>query len=618
MKIFKWNGGMNYGIFYSALFFLILAELFFPQFLIQVTGQQANQNVAELANPDSARSIASPADTTKNDSQGVLRKFARTDTTIELLNNTILDYATLEVRIAINADEPYTKSREVSLSLTSPYARDILIGNEPDLSDGVWEPFQSPKLWILNGEDGFQTVYFQARYPDNSVSSVAFDQIILDSTAPVARFDVKPDSGIAGETTFFFDASQSSHNFDMFLRWDWEDDGVFDTDWSVSKQAMNQYRLGGGRKTVRLEVKDSGGWHVSVTQDIHVFSRPYPDFRYEQDSLDPMKITFDASPSGDYEDGNELLYRWDFDADSVWDTGWSSSKSIDKYFEPFSERLVFLEAKDKDGLTNTFQQKILNNYQEMIYIPAGSFFMGHGDFALDERPVHEIYLDEYWIDKYPVTNQEYAGFLNEYLDKYPEKDMEISTFINLSSVDSKIFREAGKYAVSYGYENHPVVNVTWRGADAFCRFYEKRLPTEAEWEKAARGTDQRLYAWGDSVDSSRANYWDSGDPFDNDTTPVGYYNGQNYSGFQTTDSPSFFGVHDMGGNVREWVSDWYLWNFYTLSPTTNPKGPMNGAKKVVRGGGYLFHLEHLRASARYSMSPDRSSSFIGFRCVKSK
>lgn len=609
---------MNYGLFFLIIFFLIFFKLIFPQFLTQAFGQPVNQDPLNLLNPDSTLSFASPRDTTKKDSSAFLQSFASTDTTTELLPNIKLDYASLEVKLEINTDEQYTKSREVRLSLISPYAREILIGNEPDLSDGKWEPFQSPKSWILQGEDGFQTVYFQARYPDNSVSSVVFDQIILDSTSPVAHFDVKPDSGIAGETTFFFDATQSSHNFDLLLRWDWEDDGVFDTEWSVSKQAMNLYRLGGGRKTVRLEVKDSGGWQVSVTKNIHVFSRPYPDFRYVQDSLDPLKIKFDASPSGDYEDGNELLYRWDIDADSVWDTEWSSSQSIEKHFEPFVEKSVILAARDRDGLTNTFQQKIHNNYKEMIYIPAGSFFMGHGDFALDERPIHEIFLDDYWINKYQVTNKEYADFLNEYIDNYPEKDAEISTFINLSTQDSKLFREAGNYVASYGYENHPVVNVTWHGADVYCRFYEKRLPTEAEWEKAARGTDQRLYAWGDSVDSSRANYWDSGDPFDNDTTPVGYYNGQSYSGFHTSNSPSFFGVHDMGGNVREWMSDWYLWNYYSQSPTTNPKGSINGTKKVVRGGGYLFHSNNLRATARYSMPPDRSSSFTGFRCVKSK
>ncbi|HEX9975449.1 MAG TPA: formylglycine-generating enzyme family protein [bacterium] len=618
MKTYKGIGGMNYGIFFSLLIFLIFPEILFPQLTIRAAEQHESQTIVSVPKLDSTVTITSPIDTTIQDSLKLLQSLASPDTTVDLLPQIKFDYSTLEVKIEINADEQYTKSREVSLSLISPYAKEMLIGNEPDLTDGKWESFQSPKSWIVKNQDGFQSVYFQVRYPDSTISSRVFDQIILNSRPPVPRFEVKPDSGIAGETVFFFDASNSSHNFDLLLRWDWEGDGIFDTDWSFGKQEMHQYRLGGGKKQIRLEVKDSGGWLVSVTEDIHVFSRPHPDFRYSQDFIEPLKIMFDASPSGDYEDGNELLYRWDFAADSLWDTDWSPNKLITKSFALFDEKIVLLEAKDKDGFTNTFQQTIINNYKHMIYIPAGSFFMGHGDFELDERPVHEIYLDDYWINKYQVTNREFARFLNEYIEKYPEKDIEIATFINLSSEDSRIYYEASSYVASYEYENHPVVNVTWHGADAYCRFYEKHLPTEAEWEKAARGTDQRLYSWGNSVDSSRANYWDSGDPFDNGTTPVGFYNGQNYSEFQTNDSPSFFGGYDMGGNVREWVSDWYLWNFYAQSPTTNPAGPKSGTKKVVRGGSYLFHSDDLRVTARYSTSPEHSISFIGFRCVKSK
>jgi formylglycine-generating enzyme required for sulfatase activity len=618
MKTFKGIGGMNYGIFFSSLIFLIFPEILFPPLALRAAAQQESQTIVTKPTPDSTFTIASPIDTTSQDSSKHLQSVTTADTTVDLLPQTKVDYSTLEVKIEINADEQYTKSREVNLSLISPHAQEMLIGNEPDLTDGKWEFFRSPKLWILKDEDGFQSVYFQVSYPDSTISSRAFDQIILDSTPPVLRFDVKPDSGIAGETVFFFDAAKSSHNFDLLFRWDWEDDGIFDTDWGFGKQEMHQYRLGGGNKQIRLEVKDSGGWLVSAIKVIHVFSRPHPDFRYIQDFYDPLKITFDASLSGDYEDGNELQYRWDFDADSLWDVDWSPNKLITKSFAPFDEKAVLLEAKDTDGFSSTLQLTIIDNFKDMIYISAGSFFMGHGEFELDERPVHEIYVDDFWINKYQVTNQEYAKFLNEYLEKNPEKDLEIAAFIKLSDHDSKIYRDAGRYVASYEYENHPAVNVTWQGADAYCHFYEKRLPTEAEWEKAARGTDQRLYSWGNSVDSSRANYWDSRDPFDNGTTPIGFYNGQNYVEFQTNDSPSFFGVYDMGGNVREWVSDWYLWNFYAQSPTTNPGGSKSGTKKVIRGGGYLFHSEELRVTARYSTAPDRSSSFIGFRCATSK
>ena len=614
MKIFKGTMGGNYGIFFS---FLIFPALLFPQSSRSAAETLANQPFVALPIAESTSFIGFQIDQTRQDSSAYLQSFMPVDTTVVLFPQAKVDYSTSEVKIEINEDEQYTKYREVSLTLIAPYALEMRIGNDPYLADATWEAFQSPKSWMLKDEDGFQLVYFQVRYPDSSLSPIVFDEIILNSKPPVPHFNVKPDSGIAGETVFFFDASNSSHNSDLLLRWDWEDDGAFDTDWSDSKQEMHRFRFGGGRKTVRLEVKDSGGWQVSTTAEIMVYSRPYPDFKYIQDPLDPLKITFDASPSGDYEDGNDLLYRWNFAADSLWDTDWTAEKLIKKKFDHFDRIVVTLEAKDKQGLTNLFQQKVVNNYWDMIYIPDGSFFMGHSDFELDERPVHEVYLDDYWIDKYQVSNKEYARFLNEYFDKYPEKDAEVASLINLEFPNSRIYRDAGEYSAGYEFENHPVVNVTWYGADAYCRFYGKRLPTEAEWEKAARGTDQRLYAWGDSVDSSHANYWDSGDPFDNDTTPAGFFNGQNYNGFQTSDSPSFYGVYDMGGNVREWVSDWYQWNYYSESSTSNPGGPLKGTKKVIRGGGYLFHPDYLRATFRYSTEPHRSTSFIGFRCVKS-
>ncbi len=325
----------------------------------------------------------------------------------------------------------------------------------------------------------------------------------------------------------------------------------------------------------------------------------------------------DDEKSGDYEDGNNLRYRWDLNADSLWDSDWSTEKTITHTFEPFDEITVRVEAKDSQGLTNVVASKVVNSFYDMIFVPAGDFIMGHNEFEIDERPAHEVSLDAFWIDKYPVTNKRYVDFLNEFVAKYPERQPDIARFIDLSERNSRISYEAGNYIVISEYDNHPVVNVTWFGAEAYCQFYDKRLATEAEWEKAARGTDERIYAWGNTVDSSWANYWDSSDPFEYNTTPVVFYNGQNYKGFQTNDSKSFFGAFDMSGNVKEWVADWYLRNYYLQSPQINPQGPVSGEKKVLRGGGYLFHPDQLRVTFRYAMPPERSANFIGFRCVKS-
>ncbi|NOZ61426.1 MAG: formylglycine-generating enzyme family protein [Calditrichaeota bacterium] len=251
---------------------------------------------------------------------------------------------------------------------------------------------------------------------------------------------------------------------------------------------------------------------------------------------------------------------------------------------------------------------------EMVRVPAGNFLMGSEDFEFDERPAHKVFLDEYWIDKYPVTNARYARFLNAFLEKFPGDSGKIGSFFDEEI--SQVHRQDELFVVDSVFADHPMVGVTWFGANAYAEFYLKRLPTEAEWEKAARGTDGKLYPWGNEIDSSRANFWNSGDPFEEGTTPVGFYNGQNYQGFQTKDSQSPYGCYDMVGNVREWVADWYQWDYYAKGRKINPKGPESGDKKVARGGGYLFHADELRATLRYSLEPDRAASFIGFRCVR--
>lgn len=607
MKISRGQWGA-FGIGFLGIIFL---SVIFP---ISIFPQQKTQLVDTLIIGKN-RLLA---DTTRQDSTRQLKRISKQDTVLDILPRVKPDYSNFTMVIDINDGQQYSKSREVNLNLVAPRAQEMILGNKKDLSNAQWEPFQSYKRWILAGQDGNRSVYFRVRYPDSTLSRVVQDEIILSSTPPVAKFQVMPDSGIAGETLFSFDATESSHQFDVFLRWDWDGDGQFDTEWSKAKQVVNQYRFGGGRKQVRLEIKDHSGWLVSATKDIIVHSRPYPDFTYTPDFENPLKITFDATNSGDYEDGNNLQFRWDLNADSLWESDWSTDKKITHTLEPFDEILVTVEAKDSQGITNIFASKVVNCFYDMVYVPAGDFSMGHDEFEIDERPTHEVYLDAFWIDKYPVTNAKFADFLNDYVQKYPGQESDISRFIDLTGEVSPIQCEAGKYVVNHGYENHPVVNVTWIGANAYCSFYDKRLPTEAEWEKAARGTDGRSYAWGDTVDSSRANYWDSGDPFEDSTTPVGFFNGRNYKGFQTNNSQSFFGAYDMGGNIKEWASDWYLRNYYSQSPKANPQGPQTGEKKVVRGGGFLFHSDQLRVTFRYAMPPERSTNFIGFRCVKSK
>jgi formylglycine-generating enzyme required for sulfatase activity len=247
---------------------------------------------------------------------------------------------------------------------------------------------------------------------------------------------------------------------------------------------------------------------------------------------------------------------------------------------------------------------------EMVTIPAGEFQMGcdpdhNGGYSCDsdEQPLHTVYLDAYAIDKYEVTNAEYAEFLNIEGNQEEGND----TWVDADDPDVRIYESAGVWHADTGYEDHSVIEVTWYGARAYCQWQGKRLPTEAEWEKAARGSsDTRMYPWGnEDPDCSRLNYYYGSGPCVGDTTQVGSYS--------TGTSP--YGALDMAGNVWEWVNDWYAADYYSSSPYANPSGSVTGSYRVLRGGGWLSGWSYVRVAFRTYVTPSDSGHIIGFRCV---
>ncbi len=250
---------------------------------------------------------------------------------------------------------------------------------------------------------------------------------------------------------------------------------------------------------------------------------------------------------------------------------------------------------------------------EEVFIPAGEFQMGcdpaHNggyDCYSDELPLHTVYLDAYNIDTTEVTNAQYAAFLNN----RGSNDCGGVECIDLDDSDTHITLQGSEYVVEAGYENHPVIEVTWYGSDAYCTASGKRLPTEAEWEKAARGTSVRAYPWGDqSPDCTYANFRYDGSTCVGDTSPVGSYPA----------GASPYGALDMAGNVWEWVNDWYLSNYYSTYPVdgwpNNPLGPDTGSSRVLRGGGWSHHDNSLRTAYRHGHTPPGSFNSLGFRCA---
>jgi formylglycine-generating enzyme len=230
-------------------------------------------------------------------------------------------------------------------------------------------------------------------------------------------------------------------------------------------------------------------------------------------------------------------------------------------------------------------------HYNMVFIPAGNFSMGSSSGNSDETPVHAVYLRSFWMDKYEVTNKKYKQFCDATGRSYPV-DPIIGYFQN--------------------YPNYPVVDVTWSDAMAYAQWAGKRLPTEAEWEKAARGGLLGMkYPWGDENPVTRCNYGSYSGTLTNQmanfnagrgTLPVGSFAANGY------------GLYDMAGNVLEWCADWYDGNYYSNSALNNPQGPGSGNGRVLRGGCWHSESNYIRCADR-SNSPASPDHVVGFRCV---
>jgi len=222
-----------------------------------------------------------------------------------------------------------------------------------------------------------------------------------------------------------------------------------------------------------------------------------------------------------------------------------------------------------------------------VYVPEGEFIMGHnGNPDLKEYPQHPIYLDAFWMDKVEVTNAMYEKCVTS--GKCYEPVPRLNPYY-------------GKWA----YRDLPVVYVNWYAAEAYCNWAGRRLPTEAEWEKAARGTDARYFPWGDSRANPRlANFSET---LILESLPVNRY--------PLGASP--YGALNMAGNVREWVSDWFYNKYYFESPYENPTGPETGTERSLRGGAYDAVLDDITTFRRFKHEPDSAGLSRGFRCAES-
>ena len=256
------------------------------------------------------------------------------------------------------------------------------------------------------------------------------------------------------------------------------------------------------------------------------------------------------------------------------------------------------------GPAVTADSRTSTDEENLILIPAGTFTMGSERRAADEKPMHKVYLDAYYIGKYEVTNAEYYAFwVSDASRRHTPEN-----FAHLPDI--------GEWPVrAKQFPNHPIVGVSWHDAKAYAEWQGMRLPTEAEWEKAARGYTDRTWPWGNAMEPY-ANTSAVDDGYDNQLAPVGSF----------PRGKSYYGALDMAGNVWEWTADWYSDVYYwrslqannnaSRSAKRNPPGPDVGSWRVIRGGSYIDALPRCSTTFRFYLYPRLKTSFVGFRLAK--
>jgi len=491
-------------------------------------------------------------------------------------------------------------------------------------NDGVWDTGYMnlvPYIGVYPA-GGAYTLRAEVRNPAGLVARATTPVTFgAASKPPVARFSMTPAEGAPG-TTFLADAAATFAGLPeacgIAVRWDWEGDGRWDTPW-MDEPGAGVRLTESGTYLVTMQVRDGAGRMDTAQERIAVVSpdrKPVASlavtpFAPRRNDL----VTADAGHSSSGGDG-ALVYRWDWDGDGVWDTDWLRDRTATHAYQTAGTRTVRVSVMTASGDTAVAASQVMvaDRVQfgsgeaitvdgvSMRYIPQGIFDMGSGAVSVDELPVHRMGVAAFLMDTYEVTNAQYLRFVVSTGHAAPPHWI------------------GGSYPAGQGAL--PVVDVTWEDAAAYAAWRGARLPSEAEWEYATRGTDGRTYPWGNAMSPDRANYGDN---------PV-----MARGSFPAGASP--FGLQDMAGNVAEMTADHYRpypgFEKYTLvDPGTpgytegngllisgNPFTAKTRDAHTIRGGSVGIDLGtngiELRATNRDPFEPGARSSYVGFRCAR--
>lgn len=444
--------------------------------------------------------------------------------------------------------------------------------------------------------------------------------------APTASFTVTPPITVV-DSTVIFDASASTDDYTstnaLEYRWDFNNDGMWETAWNNDPIVSRKYQAV-GYYTIGLEVKDQAGYVGWVSRNLTVVDTSgylvdYPTavFTVNPATGDENTVfTFDASGCTDLQDSvTSLQVRWDFDSNGSWDSDWSVEKVVTHKYGEQGQFEVIMQVRDLDGNTSGKSKPITVGSGgsgviplTFISITGGTFEMGCTQSdqetcnTYDETPTRQVIVNAFQLSKYEITNQQFTDFLNV-VGCSPDGSLGGERLIFIGAENCQITYSGGSFSAVFGNHNFPVTQVTWSGAVAFCTQYGGRLPTEAEWEFAAKGGN------------NPGNYTYSGS---DNIIKVAWYAFNSYAVNHDvgTKDPNQLDLYDMTGNAMEWCADWYNWEYYTLGENDNPTGPSTGEERIVRGGSVYNGDDDCRSSDRFYLLPKTSLPGLGFRMAK--